>query len=581
MDGLVINLANLLDGTTTNPFGNGFYQGDTSAPLEAAFACPRVYGKRTYPGYLGDLLVESTMGASYNAYNTNRRKFLILAMYDPSTSTCSTLVDSKNLLDRVSSCTSLFLLLERLKADNTISRIMRRTLVTTCELIGVQHRVFGIEDCRYLLVFCFSIKAYLWVADRSASCYMEHGFLSQKESGGGRGVKEKTKDGAAKAVVSPSVNDEPMVKAKKSSLVDTSIPNVENTSLRSYPPLPTQGSTPASNTPGMSYAIVTNEPSRKALNFRTLYTPACNEVNVVVLEESIRAINVNLLKEDVSNVLVYVKLHGVPVTEFSEDGLSVIATRHGTPLMLDYYTSDMYMQSWGRLSYARAMIELQTDVELKDSIVVAMPKMINHPKNIGSGEAKNLKKPSQTPRGVLTSGNKKKGVEPTKEVSNSNPFDVLNLVKNDVELGTNEGTSNLASNGANSSGSSFWNVETRSISTTPIVDKFKKLEKIIIDENVTLVDDDGKPLKKVDYPGDHDSEDEVESIANDMARCMASERVGFGTKILLEQWRDTYENGDYDEDPYDDDMYEGQDFPDKILDICDNLDIRVRGHMKK
>ncbi|GJZ81807.1 hypothetical protein Tco_0646801 [Tanacetum coccineum] len=41
-----------------------------------------------------------------------------------------------------------------------------------------------------------------------------------------------------------------------------------------------------------------------------------------------------------------------------------------------------------------------------------------------------------------------------------------------------------------------------------------------------------------------------------MARSLASERVGFGTQSLLEQWRDSYGNGDYDEDPYDDDMYE-------------------------
>ncbi|GKA35731.1 hypothetical protein Tco_0722222 [Tanacetum coccineum] len=113
--------------------------------------------------------------------------------------------------------------------------------------------------------------------------------------------------------------------------------------------------------------------------------------------------------------------------------------------------------------------------------------------------------------------------------------------------------------------------------TSPLpVDKIGKFEKRIIKGKVTLVDDDSKPLKKVDYPGDHDSKDEVESVDNDMACSMATERVGFGTNSLLEQWRDSYENGDYDEDPYDDDMYEGQDIPDNIQDICDNLDIRVR-----
>ncbi|GJR13473.1 hypothetical protein Tco_0796125 [Tanacetum coccineum] len=37
-------------------------------------------------------------------------------------------------------------------------------------------------------------------------------------------------------------------------------------------------------------------------------------------------------------------------------------------------------------------------------------------------------------------------------------------------------------------------------STTPIVDKIGKLEKLIIEGKVTLVDDDSKPLKKVEYP---------------------------------------------------------------------------------
>ncbi|GKB49578.1 putative reverse transcriptase domain-containing protein, partial [Tanacetum coccineum] len=57
---------------------------------------------------------------------------------------------------------------------------------------------------------------------------------------------------------------------------------------------------------------------------------------------------VNLLKEDVSNIPVWVKLYGVSVTAFNEDGLSVIAPKFSTPLMLDSYTSDMYMQSWDR-----------------------------------------------------------------------------------------------------------------------------------------------------------------------------------------------------------------------------------------
>ncbi|WCJ44433.1 Protein EXORDIUM-like 1 [Euphorbia peplus] len=92
LDGMVINLASLLVGTVTNPFGNGFYQGPKEAPLEAASACPGVYGKGAYPGYAGDLLVDSTTGASYNANGVNGRKYLLPALFDPSTQSCSTLV---------------------------------------------------------------------------------------------------------------------------------------------------------------------------------------------------------------------------------------------------------------------------------------------------------------------------------------------------------------------------------------------------------------------------------------------------------------------------------------------------------
>ncbi|GJY42028.1 retrotransposon protein, putative, ty1-copia subclass [Tanacetum coccineum] len=72
--------------------------------------------------------------------------------------------------------------------------------------------------------------------------------------------------------------------------------------------------------------------------------------------------------------------------------------------------------------------------------------------------------------------------------------------------------------------------------------------------NCVIVDYDGRPQKKVDYSGDQNSEDEIESIDNEMTNYLASKppRVGYGSKSLLAQWRETYVNDDYD--PYDDDM---------------------------
>nr|GEY70152.1 hypothetical protein [Tanacetum cinerariifolium] len=314
--------------------------------------------------------------------------------------------------------------------------------------------------------------------------------------------------------------------------------------------------------------------------------------------------NVDLLKEDVGNVSVWVKLNGVPVTEFSEDGLSVNATKLDTPLMLDSYTFDMCLQSWGRSSYARVMIDLQADVELKDNIVVFGHTQEECPKNIGLGVAKNLKKPCQNSRGVPVgqkvgfkphkeyrivskkptaspSGNKNKSVAHTNEVSNSNSFDVLNSVDNDVELCINWETKNLVNNGANSSGTSFMTIKNSSTSSTPIVDKIEKFQDLLINRKAILVDEVGNLLKNVECPGDYDREDGVASFDNDMAHSLASERLDFGTQSFSKQLRDSYSNGDYDEDPYDDDMYEGQNLPQEFQDISDNLDIRVRGRKKK
>ncbi|GJU86580.1 zinc finger, CCHC-type containing protein [Tanacetum coccineum] len=290
---------------------------------------------------------------------------------------------------------------------------------------------------------------------------MERGFLSQKGSRGGRGVKEKslnknsmntslgigvskefddtmnedTPVGVASTIkegVTPSVVDMMVEKEKICSLEDT-------TDSESFPTLTMPVTNTADNAPSKSsYANITSKPSGKKVNVHTLFTPGCNRIDVVVSVDSIRAISKrfantaygfflgkkvaypvvanyvrntwgkygfvrsmfsssiglfsfqfsfidgldvmlengpwfiqnnplilmkwhpdeNLLKKDVSTIPVWVKLHGVPVTAFSEDGMSAISTKLGTPLMLDSYTSDMCLQSWGRSSYARVMIEL-------------------------------------------------------------------------------------------------------------------------------------------------------------------------------------------------------------------------------
>ncbi|GJV93214.1 nucleotide-diphospho-sugar transferase [Tanacetum coccineum] len=359
----------------------------------------------------------------------------------------------------------------------------------------------------------------------------------------------------------------------------------------------TQDAISAGNVPGKpSYATVCGKPNGKKVNVRTLFTPGGNGINVVVLVDSIRASTrlqdyspFNLAQlTDWMLCLRMVKLHGVPVTAFSEDGLSAIATK-------------------------LVMIELRADVELKDNIIVAMPKITRKghytcnvrveyewkpprcssckvfghiqeecPKNTGAREKKTVKKPSQTSRGVpvgpkigfksykeyrpvtkkpnaSSSGNMKKCVEPIIEVSNSNTFDVLNSVDNDVEFGTNGGTTNLVNSEAISSGSSFMKIDNNGefASNTPIVPT-----------------------------GIVESDSEVEVVFDETANLRISTSgkdgsdKGYGTNSLLEQWRDSYPDND-DYEPYDDDMYENHDLFEHMQSICDDIDITVHGRKKK
>ncbi|GJX82536.1 nucleotide-diphospho-sugar transferase [Tanacetum coccineum] len=449
---------------------------------------------------------------------------------------------------------------------------------------------------------------------------------------------------------------------------DDEADSVDSTKYRGEgpnPPPPIQEANgPASNAPGKpSYATATGKPSGKKMNVHTLFKPGGNKIDVVVPMDSIRAISKNtsgkyglvrsmfssstglfsfqfsfidgldamlenglwfiwnnslilkkwhpdenLLKKDVSTVLVWVKLHDVPMMAFNEDGLNAIATKLGTHLMLDSYTSDICMQSWGTSSYARVMIELRADVELKDNIVVFGHIHEECLKNTGAGEKKTVKKPSQTSRGVLvgpkmgfkphkeyrpvtkkpnasSSGIKKKGVEPTIEVSNSNPFDVLNSVNNDVEFGTNRGTTNLVNNRATSSGSFFMNIDNDGefASNNPIGKKIDKIERKIYEGKLRLLDTGGNPRVPT---GIVESDSEVEVVFDETANLRISTSgkdrsdKGYGTNSLLEQWRDSYlDNDDYD--PYDYDMYKNYDLFEHLQSICDDLDITVHGRKKK
>ncbi|XP_021979570.1 uncharacterized protein LOC110875674 [Helianthus annuus] len=78
-------------------------------------------------------------------------------------------------------------------------------------------------------------------------------------------------------------------------------------------------------------------------------------------------------KKEVKKVQVWVKIHDIPIAAYTEDGLSMIATTIGEPKLLDSYTTSMCMDMWGCSSYARALIEVSADKELREEITLAIP----------------------------------------------------------------------------------------------------------------------------------------------------------------------------------------------------------------
>ncbi|XP_021985786.1 uncharacterized protein LOC110881979 [Helianthus annuus] len=85
--------------------------------------------------------------------------------------------------------------------------------------------------------------------------------------------------------------------------------------------------------------------------------------------------SVKLEKEDIKAIPVWVKMHDVPLAAYTEDGISLVASKIGVPKMLDSYTATMCAESWGRSSYARALVEVQAGADLKRSVMVAIPSL--------------------------------------------------------------------------------------------------------------------------------------------------------------------------------------------------------------
>nr|GEU31135.1 reverse transcriptase domain-containing protein [Tanacetum cinerariifolium] len=126
--------------------------------------------------------------------------------------------------------------------------------------------------------------------------------------------------------------------------------------------------------------------------------------------------SVSLKKGEVTKVPVWVKMYKIPVLAYLKDGLSLLATQIGKPIMLDAFTSSMCVESWGRISFAHALIEIDAAVGL------------NKPNSKVIWQQKK-------------SGDTKGGTQPSISTHN-NDNGVSNLVLNKIKDASNPSSSN-------------------------------------------------------------------------------------------------------------------------------------------
>ncbi|GJW29170.1 sugar transport protein 13 [Tanacetum coccineum] len=125
-----------------------------------------------------------------------------------------------------------------------------------------------------------------------------------------------------------------------------------------------------------SFANILNcnsNPNKKIVKIQELRNPERVDGAAVAIPMEAVEENSELKKDAIKSAPLWVKLHHVPIVAYSEIGLSLITTQLGKPIMLDSYTSNMCLSSWGRNTYARALVEFSAEEELKDSIVIAIP----------------------------------------------------------------------------------------------------------------------------------------------------------------------------------------------------------------
>ena len=87
------------------------------------------------------------------------------------------------------------------------------------------------------------------------------------------------------------------------------------------------------------------------------------------------SVDTRFRKEELTSIPIWVKLHDVPLQVFEEEGINLIASFIGKPVLFDSYTTSMCKDSWGRSSFARCLIEVNSGVDLVEVVTIGFPSL--------------------------------------------------------------------------------------------------------------------------------------------------------------------------------------------------------------
>ncbi|GJR11499.1 hypothetical protein Tco_0794151 [Tanacetum coccineum] len=282
---------------------------------------------------------------------------------------------------------------------------------------------------------------------------------------------------------------------------------------------------------------------------------------------------------DVGNV----KFYDAPITAIIDNRLSAIETKLDNLLMLDSCKTTMCTDSCYRTSYARAMIKLKADVELRDTRLVVVPKFSGEMFTMSTIRVEYEWAPLMCleckgpPVGlnlsILFVFATIRFLEKTK--SNGNPKVQRANKATTPTLNTFDTLSALVDE------EEGYGNQTPSTNVTLVVARINDVERKMLDGKLVLLDEHGKSLDmKVTNEA---SPSKPGTSMGDQLVEFDEDKVKFPDEETSRYMSSTGGGGfcEYDLDFYD--GYEAQvyDLPEQMQTFCDQFDIHIRSHVRK